>query len=228
MDELKKLLGDELFVQVEAKLGGKLLFLHAKDQKVLVDDGKMIPKHRLDEVIEEKKAAEKNLTNAMKQVEDLKAAAVDVPGLTKKIEQLQTSVSAAQEETKKTSEALRRKFALKESLMNAGVADPEARELLALKLDSDKVVVTEDGKVQGFDDLVKPYKENKAFATMFGKVVHGGQIHGDGETPDPALQAYDGKNPFKKGSPAFSIATQSELTRTQPELAKKLREAATV
>lgn len=39
MDELKKLLGPELFTRLKQKLG---------DIKLLIDDGKLIPKHRFD------------------------------------------------------------------------------------------------------------------------------------------------------------------------------------
>ena len=39
MDELEKLLGSELFIRLKQKLG---------DVKLLIDDGKLIPKHRFD------------------------------------------------------------------------------------------------------------------------------------------------------------------------------------
>lgn len=39
MDELEKLLGQELFLRLKQKLG---------DVKLLIDDGKLIPKHRFD------------------------------------------------------------------------------------------------------------------------------------------------------------------------------------
>ena len=39
MDELEKLLGPELFIRLKQKLG---------DVKLLIDDGKLIPKHRFD------------------------------------------------------------------------------------------------------------------------------------------------------------------------------------
>lgn len=39
MDELEKLLGPELFIRLKQKLG---------DIKLLIDDGKLIPKHRFD------------------------------------------------------------------------------------------------------------------------------------------------------------------------------------
>ena len=45
MEEIKQLLGDELFNSVTEKLG---------DKKLLIDDGKMIPKSRFDEVNEKK------------------------------------------------------------------------------------------------------------------------------------------------------------------------------
>lgn len=183
MDDLKALLGDDLFAQVQAKLGTKVVFVHEKDQKVLIDDGKMIPKSRLDEVIEQKKGLQERMDQNDKDLKDLKKAAEGNKDLQQQIETLQKSGKDAKDAMEKREAEMKKSFALQKSLLNAGVADEGARDLLARGFDMSKIEVTDDGKIKGFDDLLKPIKENKTLAAMFGREVVAGRTPAEGGTP---------------------------------------------
>ena len=227
MEDLKKLLGDALYAQVAEKLGETQVFLHKKDQKVLVDDGQLIPKHRLDEVIQQKKEMEKLVKQGEEDLKELRKAAEGNAQLTRQIETLQEQGKQAKADAEKREADTRKAFALKESLMNAGVGDPEARDLLALKFDASKVELDDKGRVKGFDEMLKPIKENKALAGMFGKEIFEGPRHAEGDPPSPVdLSAFGGKNPFARAT--RNIAQQVEVVKTNPALAEKLKAAAGV
>jgi hypothetical protein len=221
MDELKAVLGDDLFTQVVAKIGDKQLFVHDKGTKVLLDDGKLIPKYRLDEVAGTVATQKAQLEQYEKDMRALKKSAEGTPELTAKIEELQGAMKAARAEAEHAETRVRKLFALKEGLLDAGVVDAEARDLLSLRFDVEKLEVGEDGKVKGFAEMVKPYRENKAFVGMFGVTRKAGQQHADGELPDASLGEYGKNNPF--AAETRNIAKQVELRRTQPELAARLQ-----
>lgn len=193
MEAVKTLLGDALFAQVVEKLGTKELFLHEKGQKVMIDDGQLIPKHRLDEVIGQKKELQGLVEKSDKDLKELQKLAKGNAELTDKIETLQESSKQAKAESEKREAVLQKQFAVKESLMNAGVGDPEARDLLALRFDPQKVELDDKGRVKGFDEMVKPIKENKAFSGMFGETRFVGQEHGSGGSPSTAIATLEGQ-----------------------------------
>ena len=184
MEEIKKLLGDVLYGQIVEKLGDKQLFMYDKGQSVVIDDGKMIPKYRLDEVLEQKKGLQTLLDQGEKDLKSLKKLAEGNTGLTEQIETLQKQGKDAKVAFEQAELQIKKSFALKEALMNAGVVDSEARDLLSLKFDASKIELDDKGKVKGFDDMVKPIKESKVFSGMFGETKLAGQQHGQGGSPE--------------------------------------------
>lgn len=188
MEDLKKLVGDVLYGQLVEKLGDKQIFLFDKGQTVIIDDGKMIPKHRLDEVIEQKKNLQALVDQSEKDLKSLKKAAEGNTELTGQIESLQKAAKDAKIAADQAELQIKRSFAVKEALMNAGVVDPEARDLLSLKFDASKIELDDKGKVKGFDEMVKPIKENKTFSGMFGETKIAGQQHGQGGSPTPGYE----------------------------------------
>lgn len=184
MEEIKKLLGDVLYGQIVEKLGDKQLFMYDKGQSVVIDDGKMIPKYRLDEVLEQKKGLQTLLEQGEKDLKSLKKLAEGNTGLTEQIETLQKQGKDAKVAFEQAELQIKKSFALKEALMNAGVVDSEARDLLSLKFDASKIELDDKGKVKGFDDMVKPIKESKVFSGMFGETKLAGQQHGQGGSPE--------------------------------------------
>jgi hypothetical protein len=182
MDKLKEILGD-LYEQVAAKLG---------TTKVLIDDGTYvkkgddwIPKHRFDEVVAEKKALDERAKKADDDLKDLKGKAAGNDALTQQITALQAQNAQTKADAEKAIQLMRKSTSVNEALLNAGVVDPAARTLLAKSLDIEKLELDETGKPKGFDETIKPLKENKSFAGMFGQTVIQGQEHAGGGSPAP-------------------------------------------
>lgn len=97
--DLKQILGDDLFKAVTEKLGDKYrIFLHEKDAKVIVDDGKMIPKERFDQVNEQRKALDEQIKAITKQLDELKGKAGESEELKKQIQAFQEQYQATQKE----------------------------------------------------------------------------------------------------------------------------------
>lgn len=214
MEDLKGLVGEELFAQIQAKLG---------DKKLLIDDGKMIPKHRLDEVSDNLKAQKELNKTYEDQVKQLKESVAGNEGLTKQIGDLQKQVKEQQTNSDAKVIKTQKSFAIKEGLLNAGVADSDARDLLSFKFDIDKVELDESGKVKGFDEMVKPLKENTSLKNLFGQIKMIGQDHQTGDSPNLGEYAGD-KNPFSKKG--LNLTKQIELKRNNPKLAAQLEESA--
>lgn len=215
--QLNELLGSELFEQVKAKLG---------DKKLLLDSGdKYIPKHRFDEVSDNLKAQKELVKSYEDKVKNLETSVKGNDELTKQITTLQSQIAEQKSQSDIRETKTRKTFAVKEGLLNAGVSDPEARELLSMKFDVEKIELDESGKVKGFDDLVKPLKDNATLKNLFGQTVIKGQEHKKGDSPD--LGEYAGENnPFKKGGKAYNLTKQLELKKADPDLAKRLAESA--
>jgi phage gp36-like protein len=221
MEDLKKLFGDELYASVSAKIGDKQLLLFEKDEKIVVDDGKLIPKYRLDEVRSASESLKAQVEQYEKDMKVLKKAAEGNTDLVGQIEQLQSAAKTAKAEAEQAEARVRKQFALKEALLNAGVVNADARDLLSHRFDLEKLEIDAAGKIKGFDDALKPVKENKAFAGMFGEVKFAGQEHAEGDLPAADLGEYGKKNPFAKAT--LNISEQVKLTKTRPELAAKLK-----
>lgn len=198
--DLKELLGDLYTPEIAAKVG---------DKKLVVDDGKMIPKHVFDE---DKKKLKDQITAMTGDLERLKTSANAGEQLKSEIEQLQAKNAEAERTAVKSQKA----FAVKEALMNAGATDPEARSLLIAKFDLEKIELNETGGVKGFDELIKPIKENKVLAPLFGTVSTQAPGHHEGGAPGGEV-----KNPFKKGE-HFNLTKQIEIKKTNPALAAQL------
>lgn len=183
MEWLKKLLGDELFAKLEAS--GEL-FTQLKPKlegaKVVVDDGTLIPKYRLDQSSEKIKALNEQIAASDKQLKELKTAADGNKDLVAKIETLEkASVEASKKATSKE-----KALAIKEALLNKGVTDPNHRNLLAKEFDLETVELDDKGEVKNFDKLVEPVQTN--YKVLFGTVEKKGfgVDKGDGaKKPEP-------------------------------------------
>jgi hypothetical protein len=231
MRPLKEILGDTIYSSIASKLGDMQAFVFGKDEKVLVDDGNLIPKYRLDEQSTKIKDLSTQIENYETELKDLKKSATGNKELTEKIEALQAEQKTLKEESAKKEVEFKKQFAIKEHLLNSGVNDPDAREMLATKIEKvigglDKVEIDDKGQIKGFAETLKPIKENPAFLGMFGEIRHAGQEHGNGGNPPLALGEYAGeKNPFNSGK-GRNIMLQVKLQKENSELAKRLQEAA--
>lgn len=214
MEKLEELLGAELYAQVATKLGEK---------KLLIDDGSFIPDHRFKEKVAEVKALKDAKAQVEADLEKLKPLTINNEALTAQVAQVKADSEARTAKYEAEQARVRKAFAIKESLMNAGASDPEARDLLALKFDIEKVELDEKGNVKGFDEMVKPMQDSPSLKNLFGKTKIKGQEHNEGKL-DITLGEHAKNNPFSKAT--RNISKQIELLRDKPELAKKLQESA--
>lgn len=180
MDWLKKLLGDDVYAKLTGSEIYKEIEAKLKDAKVLVDDGSLIPKYRLDEYSDKIKSLTSQVEDRDKQIAGLKESAKGNEDLVKEIDTLQKQNKAASEEFVKKEADIKKQFALKEALLNSGVMDADARELLIPKFPLDKIEL-EGEKIKGFDDMLKPIKENKTLASLFTTTEIQGTKHQEGE-----------------------------------------------
>lgn len=220
MKTLLELLGQDLLDQVTAKLGDVQIFLHEKDQKVIIDDGKLVPIYRIEELSSQKRALTEQLEKAEKDLKDLKKLSTGNEELTNKITALQDENKHVKDEAAKSELKMKKALAVKESLMNAGVSDPDARDLLLSKFDVETLELDEAGKVKDFDAKLKPIKENKVLGRLFGEIKNVGDEHQTGIQ----LGEWATKNPFSKKT--LNITEQIRLLREDKELAEKLKLAA--
>jgi sulfur carrier protein ThiS len=176
-----------------------VIYTAKADENVIVaNNGEWIPKSKFDDERGQLKKQQTDLENQIKTLQEansatdkelkkLAKAAEGNEALTKQIEELQTKRKEDSDNWTKEKEALNQKYELdkkalhlKENLLNAGVGDPKARDILAKDFDLSKLEIDSDGKIKGFDDMLKPLKENKAFAGMFGETKFEGNPHNHG------------------------------------------------
>lgn len=191
MKELKALLGEELYNQVIEKLG---------DTKLVVDDGSLIPKYRLDEVIQQRKALQDQVAKYEKDLTDLKKLASGNEELTKQISALQEQNKALTEKNNAELVKIQKSFALKEALLSAGVTDQDSRELLINRFDLEKLELDDSGKLKNADELIKPFKEHPVLKNLFG-------------TP----QVLRGANPHINNSNNPDLFTREQVQQMTPE-----------
>jgi hypothetical protein len=189
---LKELLGDLFTTEIESKLSSFGIYVWDKEKEKNLAP---LPQYRVDEKLQSEQqkvkdlesqvsALEEKFTTADKDLKKLAKLAEGNEALTKQIEELQTKRKEDSDNWTKEKESLNQKYELdkkalhlKESLLNAGVGDPKARDILAKDFDLSKLEIDSDGKIKGFEDMLKPLKENKAFAGMFGETKFEGTEH---------------------------------------------------
>ena len=205
MDKLKELLGEELFNQVKEKIG---------DVKIMIDDGNFIPKARFDQVNEEKKELKEMLKERDKQLEDIKKKAKDSEDLTAQIKELQdlNQKTVAEYEEKLAKQSFN--FALEQALAKDGANPVKAVKAL---LDLDKI--KQDGETLiGYDEQIKTLKET--YGHLFGATLKG-------RDPNPTnTLPLTQDNPWKPET--FNLTKQGKILKEDPELAKRLKQAAGV
>lgn len=172
MDWLKKLLGDELFAKVNEKLGDKTLLLD--DGSYVKNDGKTIPKDRLDKEIEKRKAAETMVAERDKSIEKmntdlgaLKKAAEGNEDLQIKITTLETENKEIKDKAANERKTLILDAKIKDAFSAAKVSGDYA-DFLKSSLNMDSIVMSEDGStVAGLDDQIKGLQEK--YPKFFGE-----------------------------------------------------------
>ena len=203
MENLKQLLGEELFSQVEAKLEGK---------KIMVDDGNFIPKSRFNEVNEARKELDKKLKEKDEQLTEISKKYSENQGLVKEIEELKASNAKAVEEYEAKLKANEFNYALDTALNGA-----KCRNLKSVKANLDmNSIKFENGKLEGLDSQLKALRESDSY--LFEDVVPantggvGNFARGKGAKID--------KEGFKK----MNMIQRRELYNQDPKLYNELCE----
>lgn len=121
---------------------------------------RMIPKHRFDEVNEAKKQLEEQLAERDKQLTELKKSVGDNEELRKQIESLQAENKAKEEEY----QARIRDLSITTAIKLAVAGEAHDPDLVANLLDKSKIEVDEEGNIKGgLDDQLNALRESKAF-----------------------------------------------------------------
>ena len=144
---MKELLGEELYNQVKEKLG---------DKELIINDGNYIPKHKFDDLNNDKKELKKQLEEVNAKVQEL--SSVDAEKLNKEIEDLkkkyETDTNALNEKISKREY----EYAVKELTRDIKFSSESAKKTFMNDLVS-KDLKLEEGKLLGFDDYLNSYKE---------------------------------------------------------------------
>lgn len=223
--DLKTLLGEELFEQVQTKLNEA-----ESDVKLLVNDGSYIPREKLNERTEkisllesQLKETKTQLTERDTQLEQLKNDSQASEELKVRITELETKnkTSAEEYETKIKQQDDEFKAKLKQQKFNSALElslrDAKAKNPKAVKalLDTEKIKL--DGEsLFGFKDQIEALQKSDSY--LFGENTVTGTKPGEG---NPPVFGDVKKNPWSKEY--FNLTEQGKILRKDPELAKKLQ-----
>ena len=204
--DYKQILGDLYTPELETKL----------------KETKWIPKSRLDEVISQKSELENQLKvkdDQIKQnevdLQTLKESAKDLPELNEKIAKMQEESENIRLESEKRLIETTRNFELHKKLINDGVEDEKARNLLISELND---VSLKDGNLVGYDDLVKPLRESNTFGNWFSKDVIKGNEHQMGEVPEPQTKLQELQTQLREAQESGNTIKSVTLIRQINEL----------
>lgn len=149
--DLKELLGEELYEQVQAKLDD--------DTKLIINDGSYIPREKLNEHNDKIDALENELKERDQQIDQLKNDTQASEELQQKIEELQEKNQQTREELETQLQTQRLEAEIEKTLLTNKARNPKAVKAL---LDLDSVELTDDG-VEGLDDQLKNLQENESY-----------------------------------------------------------------
>ena len=148
--DLNELLGEELAAQVTEKLG---------DSKLMIDDGKMVPHSRFNEILGEKKALEEQIKSYDGQLADLKKSAEGNDALKAKLEELEAENALSKS---KYEEAI--KTARLDGFIGKEIAKllPKDEKLVMTLIDKD-IIKLDGDKVLGLSEQVEALKQSHPY-----------------------------------------------------------------
>ena len=148
---LKTHLGDELYAQVEERLGALDGF-----QVIATNDGSWLPKSRLDAEITKRKDLQSTINGLTGQLNEAKQKLEESANLQQQVDKLTADLT----ERDGTITGLRRSGKIREALLKAHAKDAAVLEKL---LDSAKIGEDENGNLTGVDEQIAALKENSAY-----------------------------------------------------------------
>lgn len=142
----------------------------------------LIPKDKYNEVAESKKDLETQLNTANTTIADLKKGNKDNEDLQGKIKQYETDL-----ETLKADSETKIKNLTLDNAIKLALKDNKAKheDLLVGKVDREKLVIKEDGKIEGLDDQIKGLKET--YKDLFVEPVSGTTPNNQGSSDTGGL-----------------------------------------
>lgn len=161
---LKTHLGDELFAQVEEKVGSLEGY-----NIIATNDGTWLPKSRLDAEIEKRKQLQTTINGLTGELNTAKQQLAASETLQAQVTQLTSDVA----ERDKTIAALKISGKVHSALAKENAKDVDLVERL---LDHSKIAEDDKGNVTGLDDQIKALKESSPY--LFGTEEKPGQRGG--------------------------------------------------
>lgn len=138
-------------------------------QSVLDGYGKMVPKSRLDDKIEELKTANETIEARDKQIKDLEPLAAGNQSLQEQIQKLQADNQEAADKYAADLKQTKIASAIDLALTNAKVVNDKFSIAAKALLDLDKVDLDKDGNVIGLEEQIKSLVESDDTKAMFAQ-----------------------------------------------------------
>lgn len=202
METIQELLGEELYNQVSKKIG---------DKKLILNDGSFVPKNRFNEVNELKNNLQEQLTERDNQLKELSKSVKGNEDLLLQIKELQNANKETTETYEKKIRDLRLDNEIKLKLKESKAI---YEDLLIEKFDRDKLIINEDGTVEGLDEQLAALQTT--YKGMFGEKQIGGHV--------PNRQTTSSKSISKEQFNSMSYKERVDLFNTNPALYKQLTE----
>lgn len=213
MEFLKDILGDS-YSTVEAAIKSYNEKSENKDKQIKIGNlatGDYVSKDKYSNLEADKKNLEEQIKTLNGTITTLKNGNKDNEDLQNTIKTLNADI----EKLKNDSVSTAKTYALKEQLSKAGVADPDY--LIYKHGGIDKFNFDAENKPIGVEESIKPYKEDKSLAHLFGQQKPPYTPVGGGA---PIM------NPFAKDS--YNLTEQGKLWKENPAQARELALAAGV
>ena len=160
MDFLKKILGDDLYKQVEEKVNAHNNDPANKDNQIKIvnlESGEYVSKQKFDSTETELKNTKDLLKTANDTITDLKKNTTDNETLQAKITEHEKTIKTMEADHKAELAKMKKENAIKDSLRNANA---KHEDLLISKFDLEKIIVNDDGTITGLDEQIKQVKES--------------------------------------------------------------------
>jgi len=204
--ELKEILGDEIFSQIQEKV---------KDKHIIIADGKddFVPKQRLNDIIQQRNDLQKINDDLVKDVESLKNNKGTAEELQNKLNELTSNHTKTVDEYNGKLIAMQKDYAIDLALHEAGARNTKAVKALL----DDKVITISDNGVVGLKEQIETIKTNNDY--LFAPKD---KVPNVGNGSVNTINTKD--NPFSIKS--WDMIKQMRMQAENPALAEKLRKEA--
>lgn len=180
-DELAKILGEDLAGQVLEKVGDKM------DVEIGVK-GSIIPKHRLDEVLQKNKDLEKEITTRDEQIRTLGESAKDNEALKQQIEQMKSDNQSSMQKMQADFDAREKNMLIDHYLTGKGARNVKAVRAAMFDDEALSKISVKDGSLEGMDDIFDAgYKGNEYLFEPAGTNRNGVGGQGNGSQSEADL-----------------------------------------